>query len=113
MKDSSMSRHGFLKSSLALTGLTLAVFVSPPGYRLLNASETKPGSNDFRSRSNAMTTEEKTNRPGLKSRCASCKWRNYAERTPNSLIARIWRWHTGWCPGWKAYQRELAEQNKS
>ena len=60
-----------------------------------------------------MTTEEKTNRPGLKSRCASCKFRNYAERKPNSLIARIWRWHTGWCPGWKAYQRELAEQIKS
>ncbi len=60
-----------------------------------------------------MTTEEKTNHPGLKSRCASCKFRDYAERKPNSLIARIWRWHTGWCPGWKAYQRELAEQNKS
>jgi hypothetical protein len=25
-------------------------------------------------------------------------------------MARIWRWHTKWCPAWKAYQKELAEQ---
>jgi hypothetical protein len=25
-------------------------------------------------------------------------------------MARLWRWHTGWCPGWKAYQKHLAEQ---
>jgi hypothetical protein len=25
------------------------------------------------------------------------------------LMARLWRWHTGWCPGWKAYQAHLAE----
>jgi hypothetical protein len=28
------------------------------------------------------------------------------------LMARLWRWHTGWCPGWKAYQAYLAEQVK-
>jgi hypothetical protein len=31
-----------LKSSLAVTGPTLPVSVSPLGYRLLNASENKP-----------------------------------------------------------------------
>ncbi len=31
-----------------------------------------------------------------------------AEKNPKSIISRIWRWHTGWCPGWKAYQAELA-----
>jgi hypothetical protein len=36
--------------------------------------------------------------------------RQRAEEKPNSLIARLWRWHTTWCPGWKAYQEELAEQ---
>jgi len=25
-------------------------------------------------------------------------------------MSRLWRWHTKWCPGWKAYQRELGEQ---
>jgi hypothetical protein len=46
----------------------------------------------------------------VKSNCEKCWFRSYAERKPNSLIARIWRWHTGWCPGWKAYQKELAEE---
>ena len=26
-----------------------------------------------------------------------------------SLMARLWRWHTNWCPGWKAYQKALAD----
>jgi hypothetical protein len=30
-----------------------------------------------------------------------------AEKSPTSLMARFWRWHTGWCPGWKAYSKEL------
>ena len=40
--------------------------------------------------------------------CEDCALRRYAERKPNSIIAKIWKWHTGWCPGWKAYQRHLA-----
>ena len=35
----SISRRTFLKGSLAVTGLTIAVSVSPFGYKLLNASE--------------------------------------------------------------------------
>jgi hypothetical protein len=42
--------------------------------------------------------------------CENCGIRRRAEKRPNSLLARIWRWHTGWCPGWKSYQRWLAEQ---
>gem|GEM_PF-647583 len=49
----------------------------------------------------------------VKSTCASCWFRNYAERKPNSVLARIWRWHTGWCPGWKAYKKELAESGST
>jgi hypothetical protein len=41
--------------------------------------------------------------------CDNCGLRRRAEPRPNSLLARIWRWHTGWCPGWKAYQRALGE----
>ncbi len=37
----SMSRRTFLKGSLTATGLTLAVSITPFGYRLLNASEAK------------------------------------------------------------------------
>jgi hypothetical protein len=29
------------------------------------------------------------------------------EKKPDSLPARLWRWHTGWCPGWNAYLKEL------
>ena len=46
----------------------------------------------------------------MKSRCAECGMRKRAEKNPNSIISKIWKWHTGWCPGWKAYQKELAEQ---
>jgi hypothetical protein len=42
--------------------------------------------------------------------CANCTLKRYSERRPNSLLARLWRWHTGWCPGYKAYQRWLAER---
>ena len=45
----------------------------------------------------------------MKSNCATCKGRAYAEANPDKLLARLRRWHTGWCPGWKAYQRELKE----
>ena len=47
----------------------------------------------------------------MRSHCAVCGLRRRAERKPNSLIVKIWRWHTRWCPGWRAYQRELAEQS--
>ncbi len=45
--------------------------------------------------------------------CGKCPLRSYSERKPNSIIARIWRWHTKWCPGWKAYQRALVEKQDS
>jgi hypothetical protein len=44
--------------------------------------------------------------------CENCPIRKRAEANPNTWIARLWRWHTGWCPGWKAYQAHLAEQAK-
>ena len=45
--------------------------------------------------------------------CGNCLLRRYAERKPDALISRLWRWHTTWCPGWKAYQRRLAEEKAS
>ena len=45
--------------------------------------------------------------------CETCPLRKKAEENPKSLMARLWRWHTNWCPGWKAYQTHLAEQGKS
>jgi len=37
--------------------------------------------------------------------CESCAMRRRAEAKPDSFLAKLWRWHTRWCPGWKAYQR--------
>ncbi|MCC6728492.1 MAG: hypothetical protein IT208_04050 [Chthonomonadales bacterium] len=41
-------------------------------------------------------------------RCETCPARSKAERDPGSFVARLWRWHTRWCPGWRAYQQALA-----
>lgn len=45
-------------------------------------------------------------------KCEDCSMRRRAEKRPDSIIARIWKWHTGWCPGWKAYQKSLAEEKR-
>lgn len=50
-----------------------------------------------------MTQEQ----PKIESRCHTCGLRASAEKKPGSLLARLWRWHTKWCPGWKAYVKEL------
>jgi len=69
-----------------------------------------------------MTTKEEmtTNNQNTKKkmlnpeemRCANCGIRQMAEANPNSLMSRLWKWHTGWCPGWNAYQKALAEATK-
>jgi hypothetical protein len=45
--------------------------------------------------------------------CETCPLRRYSDRRPQSIISRVWRWHTGWCPGWKAYQKSLAETERT
>lgn len=47
-----------------------------------------------------------------KASCADCPMRKKAEANPKAFMARLWRWHTTWCPGWKAYQKELAAAEK-
>jgi hypothetical protein len=42
--------------------------------------------------------------------CETCPMRKKAEANPKSFMARLWRWHTNWCPGWKEYQAYLAQQ---
>ncbi len=49
----------------------------------------------------------------MQSNCEKCKLRSYSERKPTSFLGRIWRWHIRWCPGWRAYQRKLAESLKA
>jgi hypothetical protein len=41
-------------------------------------------------------------------RCETCGIRKLAEANPDSIMSKVWKWHTGWCPGWSAYQKALA-----
>jgi len=34
------------------------------------------------------------------------------EQKPQSLLGRLWRWHTRWCPGWKKYMKSLSEEER-
>jgi len=50
---------------------------------------------------------------GKSHRCEDCPVRKRAEAHPRRLLSRLWRWHTGWCPGWKAYQASLGKTTTS
>ncbi len=45
--------------------------------------------------------------------CTKCRMRARYERKPKSLLGRLWRWHTGWCPGWKRYMKSLSEEERA
>jgi hypothetical protein len=45
--------------------------------------------------------------------CSDCTMRARYDRNPRSLIGRIWRWHIGFCPGWKAYMKSLSPEERS
>lgn len=46
------------------------------------------------------------------SKCAECKLRARYDARPKSLLGRFWRWHIGWCPGWKAYMQSLPAEER-
>lgn len=39
--------------------------------------------------------------------CGTCKFRAIYDRNPRSIWGRLWRWHAGFCPGWKKYMISL------
>ncbi len=43
-------------------------------------------------------------------RCETCRFRKQYDKHPESLLGRIWKWHTGWCPGWKSYVTSLSDE---
>lgn len=45
--------------------------------------------------------------------CEECKLRAKHDKLPKSLIGRFWRWHIGFCPGWKSYMSSLDESKKA
>jgi hypothetical protein len=49
----------------------------------------------------------------MDSKCATCEWRKQSEEKPKTFAAWLWRLHLRFCPAWKAYQKELAQQTSS
>ena len=48
----------------------------------------------------------------MESGCAECSFRARYDKNPKSFLGRIWKWHIGWCPGWKKYLAELSEDER-
>jgi len=46
-------------------------------------------------------------------RCETCPARARYDKNPRSLLGRLWRWHTRWCPGWKAYLATLTPEKRA
>jgi len=44
--------------------------------------------------------------------CENCGLRAKYDKNPQSLLGRIWRWHAGWCPGWKRYITSLPDDER-
>ncbi len=45
-------------------------------------------------------------------KCSSCTLRSRYDKNPRSILGRLWRWHTSWCPGWKAYMASLPAEER-
>ncbi len=45
--------------------------------------------------------------------CETCKFRAKYDANARSFLGRLWRWHAGWCPGFKAYMKSLAPEDRN
>lgn len=45
--------------------------------------------------------------------CATCAFRARYDKNPRSILGRLWRWHAGWCPGWKKYMSWVSPEERS
>jgi hypothetical protein len=44
--------------------------------------------------------------------CDNCKLRKKYDKSPNSVVGKLWRWHINFCPGWKGYMKSLDSAEK-
>lgn len=44
--------------------------------------------------------------------CEKCRFKGIYDKNPKSFLGRIWKWHIGWCPGWKSYVRSLPDEER-
>lgn len=45
-------------------------------------------------------------------RCEKCSLRARYDKNPRSILGRMWKWHIGWCPGWKRYIKSLPDEKR-
>jgi hypothetical protein len=45
--------------------------------------------------------------------CEKCRFRGIYDKKPKSFLGRIWKWHIGWCPGWKSYLKSLPDEERA
>ncbi len=48
----------------------------------------------------------------MENNCANCSLRAKYDTKPTSFAGRFWRWHIGFCPGWKAYFTSLPKEEQ-
>ena len=48
----------------------------------------------------------------MEPKCGNCGFRAKYDNNPKSILGRLWRFHIGFCPGWKAYMKSLPETEK-
>ena len=41
-----------------------------------------------------------------------CRFRGIYDKKPKSLLGRMWKWHIGWCPGWKSYLKSVSDEER-
>jgi len=44
--------------------------------------------------------------------CEKCSFRARYDRNHKSILGRLWKWHIGWCPGWKFYLKSVPEEKR-
>ena len=44
--------------------------------------------------------------------CETCGFRAKYDKNPKSFLGRLWRWHAGFCPGWKKYMGSLQDEKR-
>jgi hypothetical protein len=48
-----------------------------------------------------------------KNDCEKCSFRAKYDNNSKSLLGRLWKWHIGWCPGWKGYMRSIPDDERA
>jgi hypothetical protein len=45
-------------------------------------------------------------------KCPDCQLLARYDAKPKSLAGRFWKWHIGFCPGWKHYMNSLEQEER-